>query len=178
MEIFYDYVLGFGVDDIVYNGIFNSIQVAIKIINLEAILSNTTLEQFIQVNIKASELEIGPKIFDIHINKEEKQIYLIMDLLEIDLDTWIKYKYNTGIDFEIIKTCVFNIVSKLTNKLIQNNITIGDNNLNNYMCKNDKWYRIDYTQSILKNSEKNSKKHKKFLIQNPKTLLFESVYLN
>jgi len=65
---------------------------------------------------------------------------------------------------------ILNIINNIKLLMIQNKISIGDDNINNYMCKNDKWYRIDFTKSYFAKSLNSLAKVDKYLKFNKKFL--------
>ena len=88
-----------------------------------------------------------------------------MDNLDGTLTDWITKKNNEGQKMEDILEKVKDIVFPIHAKMYENNISIGDDNIDNYMYKGDKWYRIDFNQSNLSGSPK--KKYKEYHVIHP-----------
>jgi hypothetical protein len=135
-------ILGSGVDGEVYETITNNKKIAVKI--MKNIFENDeTLCNFINVNKMASELNLGPKIY--FIGLINNLIYIFMEKLDCTLSQWIERKLLIGNSPEQIKKTLNQILFPLYERLKKNNITIGDNNTDNYMFKNNQIFKIDYT---------------------------------
>jgi hypothetical protein len=167
----FDKKIASGLDGTIYPAKIGDIDIVVKIMPLEGsdvLNSPENIEQFIRINQIASEQEFGPKIYDTLV-KDEK-FYLFMDNLDGTLTDLITKLYEAGISKEVIKEKVKDIVFPIHAKMYENNISIGDDNIDNYMNKGDKWYRIDFNQSILHKgtlSKDNKKKYKEFNIIHP-----------
>ena len=144
-------LLGSGVDGFVYEGYMDNEKIAVKIINKNIFENDEFIQNFIKMNMLASSLEIGPKIYSIISEKDKILIY--MDLMDKTLSDYINKKLETE-SYENVEESVKSIVFPIHKKMYDNNISIGDDNVENYMEKNGKWYRIDFTQNKFIKSKK------------------------
>jgi hypothetical protein len=160
--------LGEGVDGIIYLAKKGDTTLVAKIMNyktLEELDTPKKLEDFKRMNKFADEKDFGPKIYDIEI-KDDK-LYLFMEDLDTTLTNWIAAKVSRGEEWNGIIDQVKDIVFPIHYKMMKNNVSIGDDNTDNYMNKGDKWYRIDYNKNeFKKNSEED---YKKFFLFHPVT---------
>ena len=68
-------LLGSGVDGFVYEGYMDNEKIAVKIINKNIFENDEFIQNFIKMNMLASSLEIGPKIYSIISEKDKILIY-------------------------------------------------------------------------------------------------------
>jgi tRNA A-37 threonylcarbamoyl transferase component Bud32 len=118
---------------------------------------------FKKMNELAFTIGIGPKVYDII--KKDNKVYFFMDNLDMTLSQWAKKKLDEGKTWESILEEIKKIVFPIHALMRDNNISIGDDNSDNYMSKGDKWFRIDYTQNEFKKSLKDN--YTKFTIFHP-----------
>lgn len=170
--IYKDNILGKGVDGIVYMGKYKMISIAVKIIeNFE----KEEIDELIKINKLAEKINIGPKIYDIV--SRDKLIYIFMEKLDYDLNSYIKKELSNGKTIEFIKFKIKNLISPIHKKMKKYNITIGDKNMDNYMFKDGILKKIDYTQSKIKISlsYKDIKNFDYVHIYNPNTNKIEPI---
>jgi hypothetical protein len=175
----FDKKIASGLDGTIYPAKIGDIDIVVKIMPLEGSdVLNTpeTIEQFIRINQLASEQEFGPKIYDTLV-KDDK-FYLFMDNLDGTLTDWITKQHEAGISKEVIIEKVKDIVFPIHAKMYKTNVSIGDDNIDNYMNKGDKWYRIDFNQSTLSGNSK--KKYKEYHIIHPlvRQIIKDTKYIN
>lgn len=161
-----DNILGRGVDGIIYEAIFGEEKLVVKIMEVAESDTLSTEEQFSnfkKMNELAFTIGIGPKVYDIL--KKDGKVYFFMDNLDMTLSQWAKKKLDEGNSWESILEQIGKIVFPIHALMRDNNISIGDDNSDNYMSKGDKWVRIDYNQNEFKKSPKDM--YKKFTIFHP-----------
>lgn len=146
----FDDKIAFGLDGSIYPVKIGDMEIVVKIMPLEGsdvLNSEENIEQFIRINEIASEQGFGPKIYDTFI--KDNKFYLFMDNLDGTLTDWITKQLDAKIEINEILEKVKDIVFPIHKKIYENNVSLGDNNIDNYMNKGDKWYRIDFNQSKL-----------------------------
>jgi tRNA A-37 threonylcarbamoyl transferase component Bud32 len=168
--------LGEGVDGEVYLAEIGDKKVVVKIMPREVILEANDkeiseiekIEEFRRVNMLGMEKGFGPRIYDI-VEKGGK-VYMFMENLDKDMGKKIEEELKKGVKWEEIKGNVGRVVGSIHRKMMESGVTLGDDNVNNYMSRGREWVRIDYTLSkkVEKIGGKELEKFKWFYVVNPK----------
>jgi hypothetical protein len=150
--IYFDKILGQGVDGIVYSSIFNSnknptvidVKTATKIIKKDII---SDIYNFVKIH-KLSSNNFGPCIYDIIIKDE--CVYIVMELMDYSLGDFIIKSYKETKSWSSIKKEIRNIILPIHSKMKICKITVGDKNVDNYMFKSGVLKKIDFTMGTVK----------------------------
>jgi hypothetical protein len=167
--------LGSGLDGVIYEARKNDESIVVKIMSLETsdVLTDARkISDFNRMNYLASEKEFGPRIHDIIV--KDNKLYLFMDNLDGTLTAYLVNQLAEGKRWDTIIEKVKDIVFPIHKKMFDNNISIGDDNSDNYMNKGDKWYRIDYNQNIFKRNSIDV--YKRFSLLNPKETKMYTIF--
>ena len=128
--------LGSGVDGEVTSVLFGDREIVMKKMPTDA-LQDHTFETFKEINMIAMQKGFGPKIYDIF--HHEGHVYILMEKLDKNLLEVMKTR-------EVSKEEIISIVKPIHQLMFENNVSLGDDNMENYMCNsNGRWYRIDFT---------------------------------
>jgi len=175
--------LGEGVDGEVYLAEVGGKKIVVKIMDINSITEandkeitdREKIEEFIRINQLGSEKGFGPRIYDI-MEKGEK-IYLFMENLDMDIGKKIEMEMGKGVKWEVIKENIGRVVGNIHRKMVENGITLGDDNMNNYMSRGKEWVRIDFTTckivGILRGKE--LEKYRWFYVVNPSNKKIERI---
>lgn len=167
--------LGEGVDGSVYLAEIGGKKIVVKIMPKEAILEanekeisdSEKIEEFRKVNQLGMKKGFGPRIYDI-IEKKDL-VYIFMENLDKDMGRKVEEELAKGVKWEEIKENIGRVVRGIHRKMLESGVTLGDDNINNYMSRGKEWVRIDFTMSRIeeKIGGRELEKFKWFYVVNP-----------
>ena len=151
--------IGKGVDGEVFPATTkNGHHIVVKIIPLNSFSNKEEYTQFKDMHLYASNSKLHPTIYDFF--EDEINSYMFMDALD---GTLLDYVRKLKQNWESVKEEIKQIVTPIHNTMFELGITLGDDNMENYMFKGTKWYRIDFTASIRKKGNKKNYQHFSYL---------------
>jgi hypothetical protein len=143
-------IISNGVDGIIYKSSLNSQDIVIKQMDKNILLEyyeNLTngINDFINVNYLASDNNFGPTIYKI--TCDNNFIWIYMEQLHFTLTTFITNMKTNCKSWSYIQKFIIKNIRPIHLKMLELNITAGDTNTDNYMIKNGKFKKIDFTKS-------------------------------
>jgi tRNA A-37 threonylcarbamoyl transferase component Bud32 len=143
--------------------------------NEKEISDSEKIEEFRRINMLAMEKGFGPRIYDI-VEKGGK-VYIFMENLDMDMGKKIENEVKKGVKWEIIKGKIAEVVGGIHRRMLESGVTLGDDNMNNYMSRGREWVRIDFTMSRFEDriGGKELEKFKWFYVVNPESGKIERI---